>query len=82
MRLTIIPADGTVIIDGEAYSKLDLSSIDPTINAVQWFNTQGEVELKDPATGNMTGHRMITSIDEFQTAIDSWQVAKQNAMNK
>ena len=82
MRLTIIPTDGTVIIDGKAYSNLDLSSIDTTVNAVQWYDTQGEVELKDPTTGNMTGHRLITSVDEFQTAIDLWQAAEQNAMNK
>lgn len=82
MRLTIIPKDGTVIIDGEPYTNLDLSFIDSSVHAVQWYETQGEVELKDPATGSMTGHRTITDITEYQTAITLWETAKQDALNK
>lgn len=79
MRLTIIPSDGTVIVDGEAYTGLDLTILDQSIHAVQWYGTQGEIEFKDPSTGNMTGHSTITTIDQFQSVIELWQTAKQIA---
>ena len=76
MRVTIIPADGFVSIDGESYSGLGLSSIDSSIHAVQWYGESGEVEVKNPVTGKMVENREITSLDEFQQAIDAWQAKK------
>jgi len=76
MRVTIIPADGFVSINDANFSNLNLSLIDPTIHAVQWYDTYGEVEIKDAETNRIVENRQITSIDEFQPAIDAWQVAK------
>jgi hypothetical protein len=76
MRLTIIPMDGVVILDEKVYRNLDLSFMDNTIHAVQWYGTYGEVEHKDPITGKMTANREIQSIEEFQQAIAVWQAAK------
>lgn len=45
MRAAIIPSDRVVVIDGQAYSNIDMSSIDPAIHAVQWYDTWGEVEF-------------------------------------
>jgi len=76
MRVTIIPTDGFVSINDANFSNLNLSFIDSNIHAVQWYETHGEIEYKDPVTNHMTENREITSIDAFQPAIDAWQIAK------
>ena len=78
MRLTIIRADGFVSVDAEGYKELDLSFIDPSIHAVQWYDTEGEIERKD-SRGRMIANEVITSIEQFQPALDAWAVAKQVA---
>jgi hypothetical protein len=76
MRVTIIPSDGFVSIDGNGFSDLDLSSIDPSVHAVQWYETHGEIEFKNAVTGKMVTNTEITSLEQFQVAIDAWNTAK------
>ena len=76
MRLTIVAFDGSVSIDGVGFGGLDLSFMAPSVHAVQWYETHGEVEVKDPVTGRMVANEVITSIDAYQPAIDAWQAAK------
>jgi hypothetical protein len=49
MRLTIVPEDGVIGIDGEFLLKIqqNLSWIPANVHAVQWYDTWGEVEFKD-----------------------------------
>jgi hypothetical protein len=75
MRVTIIPEDGFVSVDGEGFTKLDLSFMDKDIHAVQWFDTEGEVERKN-SRGAIIANETITSITPFQKALDAWQAAK------
>jgi hypothetical protein len=79
MRVTIIPEDGSVCIDGEGYADLELSCIEASVHAVQWYGERGEIERKDPATGKMTGNEEINSLEPFQLALDAWTEAKQSA---
>lgn len=76
MRVTIIPVDGSVSVDGKGFGGLDLSFMDASVHAVQWYETHGEIEVKDPVTGRMVANEVITSIDAFQPAINLWQAAK------
>ena len=76
MRLMILADDKRIVIGDKGYDGLNLSFLDPTIHAVQWYDTHGEVEHKDPATGKMTANREIQNLDEFQQAITVWQAAK------
>lgn len=76
MRVTIIPIDGSVSVDGKGFGGLDLSFMDSSVHAVQWYEAHGEIEVKDPATGRMIANEVITSINAFQPAIDAWQAAK------
>jgi hypothetical protein len=76
MRVTIIPSDGFVSVDGEGYSGLDLSFIDSSIHAVQWYGESGEVEIKNILTGKMVENREITSLDEFSSVINLWYQIK------
>lgn len=76
MRLIIIPVDGYVSIDGVGFGGLDLSFMDASVHAVQWYDIHGELEVKDPVTGRMVANEVITSIAPFQPAIDAWGAAK------
>ncbi len=77
MRVTIVVIDSSVAVDGETYDQLDLSFMDPTIHAVQWYDTHGEVEYKDPVTGKMTVNQEITDFTPYQQVITLWQVRKE-----
>lgn len=76
MRVTIIPSDGFVSIDGYGFSGLNLSGIDASVHAVQWYDTYGEIEVKNPVTGKIVANTEITSLEQFQVAIDAWNTAK------
>ena len=50
MRLTIIPSDGFVNVDGDPKSQpLDLSGcgIPTDVHALQWYETRGWIEFSD-----------------------------------
>jgi hypothetical protein len=78
MRVTIIPADGFVSVNGEGYGQLDLSSMASDIHALQWYETEGELEIED-ARGRVIENRPIDSLEPYQPALDAWQVAKDAA---
>lgn len=73
MRVTIVPIDGVVIIDGNGILGVDMSSIDPSIHAVQWYGANGSVEYKDVDVVDfikITHNEEITDISQFQEVID------------
>jgi hypothetical protein len=78
MRVTIIPVDGFVSVDGEGYSDLDLTFMPSDIHALQWYETEGELEIQD-ARGRVIENRPIDSLEPYQPALDAWQVAKDAA---
>ena len=73
-RVTIVPADGFVAVDGRGISGLDLSTLDPQIHAVQWYGTDGELELVS-APGSPGANITITDLAFVQPALDAWQAA-------
>ena len=76
MRLTIIPSDNMVYVDGEPLQVSGLPELYPTTHAVQWYGNGGEVEFiqvfGEPATPN----QIITDISAYQSAIDLWNTEK------
>lgn len=54
MKLTIIPADGSVGENGVFYNSLDLSScgIPADVHALQWQDTAGWIEYNSPLVEN------------------------------
>lgn len=74
MRITIIPSDKTIIIDGEARFNLEFD-IDPLIHAVQWYDTHGEIEYIN-SNEYKPNNRYITELSEFDSAIKAWSDAK------
>ena len=75
MRVTIIPDDGFVSVDGEGFLDIDLSSMPANVHAVQWYHTEGEVEYRD-ARGRATHNEAITDITQYHFALELWQAAK------
>jgi hypothetical protein len=73
MRITIIPSDSLVIVDGKSVSNLDLSAIPTHIHAIQWYDKEGEIEWVDEL-GRLIKNETIVSFDEFQWVIDAWAV--------
>jgi hypothetical protein len=79
MRLTIIPSDNFVLVDGVART-VDCSAIPANVHAVQWNGTSGEVEYKT-LTCDHCGVRSrkandaITSIEPYQKIVDAWHAA-------
>ena len=68
MKLSIIPEDNMVVLDGAAV-EVDCSSINPNIHAVQWYNTFGVVEVKQGAS------QRIANLDKFQEVVTKAQEA-------
>jgi hypothetical protein len=80
MRLTIVPDDTLVSIDGNPINGVDMSwiplyetksGIMTSVHAVQWYEDRGEVELKcnDP-------NIEITELGIFETAIVKYEERK------
>ena len=80
MKLTIIAEDKLISIDGVNFSGLDLSALDQSIHAVQWYGEYGEIEYKSRLENNQIvkpQNQSINELSQFQWAIDAWNAAKQ-----
>ena len=79
MKLTIIADDLRVCIDSLSYDGLDMSQLDPSIHAVQWYGEYGEVEFKTKFENGQIvkpQNQIITDAAPYQWAVDAWNVAK------
>lgn len=81
MRLTIVPIDQLVIIDGVCVSGIDMSTIDDNIHAVQWYGSHGEVEFKPQKIDGSLHHfkpenKLIDDISKYQKVIEQWDAAQ------
>lgn len=75
LRVTIIPVNEFCSVDGVGFNGVDMSSLDPNVHAVQWYATHGDVEIADPVSGKMLGNNEITSLDAYQSVLDSyWEI--------
>lgn len=79
MRLTIIPIDKTIGIDGEFLSNIqeDLSWIPTNIHAVQWYDIWGEVEYNDGSP-----NERIEDLGIFEQAVQTVENERVRLENK
>jgi hypothetical protein len=71
-RYTLVPSDSVLLIDGVGALGVDYTGIDPTIHAIQWYDTTGWVEyVGDPVTQVKPANQQITSIAPYQSYIDN-----------
>ena len=80
MRMVIIPSDTFCAINNVGYTGVDMSSVPPSIHAVQWFGVEGWIEYKNTPEGKPE-NQTITSIEMFQGVIDSWTVINDQHIN-
>jgi hypothetical protein len=82
MRVTIIPDDNTVYVEGQCFL-IDCSALrEQNIRAVQFYREHGEVEYKskwlvDEGRYHREPNKLIDSLDEFQGIIDTWHEYKE-----
>ena len=70
MRLTVIPSDLAVSIDGVTKMPLVWDGTPSDVHALQWYETYGEIELKNP-----TRSEQIDTLPQWAlNAVASWQV--------
>lgn len=48
-----------------------MSSVNPDVHAVQWYETYGEVETLDPVTRRPV-NIVIHNLDDYSAVIDQW----------
>lgn len=80
MRLTIIPIDKAVYLDGKCYNGIDLSWIPDIegkkVHAIQWQEEdgvgEGEIEFVGPDQNLKITTLGIEGFCSFQKAIDQW----------
>jgi hypothetical protein len=75
MKLTIVPSDGFISIDGRGFSHLDMSSVPENIHAVQWDGAAGWIEYSITEDGAKPANTPINSITDFQAVVDLWTAA-------
>jgi hypothetical protein len=78
MKLTIIPSDNMVYVDGTALpvdcaSVADSQAPAAEVHAVQWNGTAGWIEY---AGDDRPPNRTIAEITQFQPLIDAWTNAR------
>ena len=81
MRLTIVKDDNFVSIDGVGIFGVDLSQLNQEINAVQWYDSIGNVEIRDINTNNIISNVTISNIDDFQFCITNYYTQLENLSN-
>lgn len=82
MRLTIIPSDGTVGVDNQFFSSLDLSgcAIPANIHALQWYETEGELEFVDNPDRTKPQNEIVTTLPTWaDSCVVAWNAAKATA---
>jgi len=79
MRLTIVPIDKKVGIDGVFLDNLDLSTCDipANIHALQWYETEGEVEFTNNPDRTKPQNEFIFELPVWAiTAMAKWDEVK------
>jgi hypothetical protein len=77
MRLSIIRADGAVYKDSVSYAGLDLSAIPANVHALQWYETEGEVEFVSNPDRTKPQNELISELPAWATtAISKWDEAR------
>lgn len=74
MKLTIIPIDKTVYVDGLSYNNLDWQDTPPDVHALQWFDSnEGWIEYVTDNFGNKKPNEKITALPLWaNNAVEAW----------
>lgn len=79
MRLVIIADDARVGIDAISYDGLNMSQLDPSIHAIQWYGEYGEIEFKSKFENGQIvkpQNKIVTDVTQYQWAVTAWNEAR------
>lgn len=79
MKIVIVADDARVVVDAVAYDELNMSQLDPSIHAIQWYGEYGEVEFKTKFENGQIvkpENHIINDFTPYQWAVDVWNSAK------
>jgi hypothetical protein len=66
MRVTVIPADRTVIVDGDARKVCKRVAFPKGVTAIQWYGKGGEIEFDRDDEGHRPENKKITDFTSYQ----------------
>lgn len=82
MRATIIADDNMVYVEGQP-EKVDCSSLDEEIHAIQWYDGRGEIEYRtDHVNFTRKMNSCIVDFSPYQYLVDLWMVEAQKELPK
>lgn len=77
MKITIIPSDGAVYIDGYCLSNLDLIQVPTNVHAFQWNGTKGFIEFVEDNNFCKPPNQILDELPDWvASALQKWQEAK------
>jgi hypothetical protein len=72
MRLTVIPGDNTVIIDGQG-AQVDCSDLPSYVRAIQWDGEKGWIEHHPDANGRQHANVETVSVAPYLYLVERWR---------
>lgn len=79
MRLTIVPSDNKVGVDNLFFDSIDLSicNIPSNIHALQWYDTEGEIEFTNNPDRTKPQNETISALPAWANAcVTKWNETK------
>jgi hypothetical protein len=77
MKLTVIPADKSVYLDGKFQKELEWKGTPKNVHALQWNNVKGWIEYISDDDGNKLPNELITELPKWAlNAVTAWEAAE------
>ena len=82
-KLTIVPIDGLISIDGQGYTELSMTDVPEDIHALQWYGKGGEIEFIADDYGETKLNIRIDKLPKWiEKSISVWETAKKKAIEE
>lgn len=80
MKLTIVPSDEIVYVDGRSHTGLSMEGVPVDVHALQWRDTSGWVEFTEALDGTKPANQTISELPQWALdLIPLWQAAEDAA---
>jgi hypothetical protein len=80
-KLTIIPEDGLVSIDGQGYTELSIVDVPEDIHALQWYGKGGEIEYIADDYGETKPNIRIDKLPKWtEKSVSVWETTNKKAI--
>ena len=75
MKLTIVPADKMIIVDGVPVRVPD-AAYPAGVHAIQWYGDKGEIEYTNAPGEPKPLNKAITDVTPYLPLVEAWKVEK------